>query len=36
MTDLSGLVEVPGANSLPYIDPAFPDRPLMLHAASQN
>ena len=33
MTDLSGLVEVPGANSLPYIDPAFPDRPLLLHAA---
>ncbi len=23
----------PGAHSQPYIDPAFPDRPLMLHAA---
>jgi hypothetical protein len=27
------LVAAPGAHSQPYIDPAFPDRPLMLHAA---
>jgi hypothetical protein len=33
MTDLSRLVEVAGANSLRYIDPAFPERPLVLHAA---
>ncbi|HJU17812.1 MAG TPA: alpha/beta hydrolase [Stellaceae bacterium] len=32
MTDLSRLVEAP-AVSLPYIDSAFPDRPLVLHAA---
>ncbi len=33
MTDLSRLVDAPGANSLPYVDPAFPQRPLVLHAA---
>jgi hypothetical protein len=33
MTDLSRLVDAPGANSLPYVDPAFPERPLVLHAA---
>jgi hypothetical protein len=33
MTELKSLVETPGASSLPYIDPAFPDRPLVLHAA---
>ena len=33
MTDLSRLVAAPGAHSLPYIDPMFPDRPLVLHAA---
>jgi hypothetical protein len=33
MTDLSPLVAVPGASSLPYFDPAFPDRMLILHAA---
>lgn len=32
MTDLSGLVQFPAA-SLPYVDPVFPDRPLVLHAA---
>jgi hypothetical protein len=32
MTDLSCLVEA-RAVSLPYVDPAFPDRPLVLHAA---
>jgi hypothetical protein len=31
--DLSRLVDGPGAHSIPYIDPAFPDRPLILHAA---
>ena len=31
--DLARLVAAPGAQSQPYIDPAFPDRPLMLHAA---
>jgi hypothetical protein len=31
--DLSRLVKTPGANSMPYLDAAFPDRPLMLHAA---
>ena len=31
MTDLSPLTA--GATSLPYTDPAFPDRPLVLHAA---
>ena len=33
MTELTRLVNTPGANSLRYIDPAFPDRPLVLHAA---
>jgi hypothetical protein len=33
MTDLSHLVQTPGAHSLTYIDQAFPDRPLTLHAA---
>jgi hypothetical protein len=33
MTDLSRLVEAPACSSLLYIDPAFPSRPLVLHAA---
>src|SRR5665213_1483200 len=33
MTALPDLVAAPGANSLSYIDPAFPDRTLFLHAA---
>jgi poly(3-hydroxybutyrate) depolymerase len=33
MTDLSRLVEASGANSLRYVDPSFPERPLVLHAA---
>jgi hypothetical protein len=33
MTDLSRLVEAAGANTLPYIDRAFPDRQLVLHSA---
>jgi hypothetical protein len=33
MTELKSLVDTPGASSLPYVDLAFPDRPLMLHAA---
>lgn len=33
MTDLSDLVAAPGANTVPYYDPAFPDRLLLLHAA---
>ena len=33
MTDLTRLVAAPGGSSLPYVDPAFPDRPLVLHAA---
>ena len=33
MSDLSRLVDTPGAHSLAYIDPAFPDRRLTLHAA---
>jgi dienelactone hydrolase len=33
MADLSPLVAAPGAQSLSYIDPMFPDRPLVLHAA---
>ena len=32
MINLSPLIEAPAA-SLPYIDAAFPERPLMLHAA---
>ena len=33
MTDLTRLVETAGAHSLRYTDAAFPDQPLMLHAA---
>ena len=33
MIDLSRLVEAPGDCSIPYVDPAFPDHPLVLHAA---
>jgi poly(3-hydroxybutyrate) depolymerase len=33
MTDLLRLVSKPGANSMAYLDAAFPDRPLTLHAA---
>lgn len=33
LIDLSPLVAEPGATSMPYSDPAFPDRPLVLHAA---
>jgi len=32
-TSLASLIEHPGSNSMPYFDPAFPDRPLALHAA---
>src|ERR1700731_4449597 len=33
MTDLSPPVERPAATSLPHVAPAFPHRPLVLHAA---
>jgi poly(3-hydroxybutyrate) depolymerase len=33
MTDLSRIVEAPGANALPYVDQAFPDRQLVLYSA---
>jgi hypothetical protein len=33
MIDLSPLVASPGSASLPYFDPVFPDRQLILHAA---
>ena len=33
MTDLSSLVDSPGGHTLVYTDPAFPDRPLLLHSA---
>jgi hypothetical protein len=33
MTDLSQLAAAPGSMSLPYFDPAFPDRQLLLHSA---
>ena len=33
MTDLLPLIATPGASSLPWFDPVFPDRMLMLHAA---
>jgi hypothetical protein len=33
MTDLSRLVEASTCSSLPYIYPAFPNRPLVLHSA---
>jgi poly(3-hydroxybutyrate) depolymerase len=33
MNDLSPIVEAPGANTLHYVDPAFPDRQLVLYSA---
>jgi poly(3-hydroxybutyrate) depolymerase len=33
MTNLTPLVDAPGAHTLMYTDPAFPDRPLPLHSA---
>jgi len=33
MTDLSSLVDAPGPHTTVYVDPAFPDRPLLLHSA---
>jgi hypothetical protein len=33
MTELAFLVAEAGGSSLPYVDPAFPDQPLILHAA---
>jgi len=33
MIELTSLVDAHGASSLPYVDSAFPDRPLVLHAA---
>jgi poly(3-hydroxybutyrate) depolymerase len=33
MTDLSRLTSAAGGHSIRYIDPAFPDRPLILHSA---
>ena len=33
MQDLTRLVHAPGAHSIDYVDPAFPDRKLTLHAA---
>jgi len=33
MTDLAHLVAAPGASSLPWFDPVFPDRQLILHGA---
>jgi poly(3-hydroxybutyrate) depolymerase len=33
MIELTCLVDAPGSSSLPYVDAAFPDRPLVLHAA---
>jgi hypothetical protein len=33
VTSLGALVATSGAHSIPYLDPAFPDRPLTLHAA---
>jgi hypothetical protein len=33
MIDLSRLVSAPAVSSLAYVDPIFPDRPLVLHAA---
>ena len=32
-SQLAHLAATPGSHSLPYLDPAFPDRPLTLHAA---
>jgi hypothetical protein len=36
MIDLFPLIARPGASSLPYADPAFPNRCLILHAARPN
>ncbi len=33
MTDLMPLVEAPGAHTVIYTDPAFPEQPLLLHSA---
>jgi len=33
VSDLTGLVVAPGAHSMPYVDPAFPDRTLLLYSA---
>jgi len=33
VSDLSSLVSAPGAHSMRYFDPAFPDRALLLHCA---
>jgi hypothetical protein len=33
VSGLSRLVAAPGAHSVHYVDPAFPDRPLLLHSA---
>jgi hypothetical protein len=33
VTDLTGLVAAPGGHSVQYIDPAFPEQPLLLHSA---
>lgn len=33
MTDLSPLLHTPGAHTLVYTDPAFPEQPLLLHSA---
>ena len=33
MTGLAQLTAAPGANAIPYFDPAFPDRRLVLHSA---
>jgi poly(3-hydroxybutyrate) depolymerase len=33
MTELVTLVEAPGAHSIAYLDPTFPDRPLVLYGA---
>jgi hypothetical protein len=33
MIDLAPLVAAPGAHAIPYFDPAFPDRRLVLHSA---
>ena len=33
MTDLTSLCVTPGPHSIPYFDPAFPDRRLILHSA---
>jgi hypothetical protein len=33
VTELASLIADPGATSLPYCDPVFPDQPLVLHSA---